>query len=176
MSEGLPVTVYTILVTGDRNWTSPDDLIRRTLRDVWMVAARKGLTIMLIHGDAPGADSIAAAIGRELGFTVVPFPAKWPILGHGAGPRRNQEMLDQGKPNLVLAFHDNLWGTKPIADEEMGRMIQPSKGTKDMVERARKAGIPVAHWTNKTGCTWYNYTFMPAKGKAGNTLPGVDIR
>jgi hypothetical protein len=36
-------------------------------------------------------------------------------------------MLDQGRPDIVLAFHAN---------------ISQSKGTKDMVERAKKAGIP----------------------------------
>jgi len=35
-------------------------------------------------------------------------------------------MLDQGRPDIVLAFHTN---------------INQSKGTKDMVERAKKAGI-----------------------------------
>jgi len=42
-------------------------------------------------------------------------------------------MLDEGKPTYVLAFHDNL---------------AESKGTKDMVTRAKKAGIPVEVWSH----------------------------
>ena len=37
-------------------------------------------------------------------------------------------MLDQGKPSLVLAFHDD---------------IENSKGTKHMVKIAREAGVEV---------------------------------
>ena len=37
-------------------------------------------------------------------------------------------MLDEGKPDTVVYFHDN---------------IERSKGTKDMVSRAKKAGLPV---------------------------------
>lgn len=37
-------------------------------------------------------------------------------------------MLDEGKPTLVLAFHEH---------------IIMSKGTKDMMRRALKAGLPV---------------------------------
>lgn len=40
-----------------------------------------------------------------------------------AGPIRNQQMLDDGKPDLVVAFPGG-------------------KGTADMVRRARVAGIP----------------------------------
>jgi hypothetical protein len=41
-------------------------------------------------------------------------------------PKRNQKMLDDGKPTFVLAFHDD---------------IDESKGTKDMVTRATKAKV-----------------------------------
>jgi hypothetical protein len=30
---------------------------------------------------------------------------KWDELGKKAGPLRNQRMLDEGKPDLVVAFH-----------------------------------------------------------------------
>ena len=81
----------------------------------------------IIHGGAKGADSIAGETAQALGFKVVEFPANWSQYGKGAGPKRNQEMLNQ-KPDLVLAFHPDL---------------SRSKGTKHMVEIARKAGVPV---------------------------------
>ena len=54
------------------------------------------------------------------------FPAKWE-MGRRAGPIRNQQMIDECRPDLVIAFHEN---------------IIESKGTKDMVNRSMKAGIP----------------------------------
>ena len=51
-------------------------------------------------------------------------------IGKRAGPLRNQRMLDEGKPDLVVAFPGG-------------------GGTKDMVRRAVKAGVSV-HEVNRT--------------------------
>jgi hypothetical protein len=156
---------YVVLVTGDRNWKH-DEVIVRAIGDIWRVKDRKGIWVTFIHGGARGADTIAEKIARELGFEVVVYEAKWGLLGKFAGIDRNREMLEKGKPNLVLAFHDNLFGD---GDQD----VTPSKGTKHMVEIALKSGIPVAHWTSDGRCQWYGYTLRPAAGKLGNTLPGV---
>lgn len=86
----------------------------------------------LIEGCAPGADTCAHDWGLEnLGPDYHHhFPADWARYGRGAGPRRNQAMLDIGQPDLVVAFHNNL---------------EASKGTKDMLTRAMGAGIPIYH-------------------------------
>ena len=81
---------------------------------------------VIIEGEAEGADLLAKSVAEELGLTVEPYPALWYVYGRGAGPVRNKQMLDEGKPDLVLAFHDN---------------IQGSRGTKDMVMQAAKRGI-----------------------------------
>ena len=109
-----------ILVCGDRKWKRMD-IIERELK-------KFPSDTVVIHGVAIGADALGASIAEKLGFEVIPFPAKWKIYGRAAGPIRNQEMLDVGKPELVLAFHEN---------------ISESKGTKDMVNRARGVGIKV---------------------------------
>jgi hypothetical protein len=54
---------------------------------------------------------------------------EWDELGKKAGPLRNQRMLDEGKPDLVVAFPGG-------------------GGTKDMVRRAVKAGVSV-HEVNR---------------------------
>jgi hypothetical protein len=111
------------LICGDRNWTSAD-VIRS-----YIAPYRKhfkGLTI--VHGDCRGADKIGAAVAKSLDCHIRAFPAKWDQHGKAAGPIRNQQMLDEGKPSMVLAFHDN---------------IEQSRGTADMVRRAKKAGVPV---------------------------------
>jgi hypothetical protein len=82
----------------------------------------------IIEGDCRGADKISGFLARKHGLEVIPVPAKWNVYGLAAGPIRNQEMLDKYKPNLVVAFHND---------------IEHSKGTRDMVNRAIKAGIEV---------------------------------
>lgn len=82
----------------------------------------------VIHGDARGADRIAGQEAILLGHAVDVFPALWNAHGKSAGYIRNQQMLDEGRPDLVVYSHDDLEG---------------SRGTKDMVSRAMKAGIPV---------------------------------
>jgi hypothetical protein len=81
---------------------------------------------ILICGMAKGADSIAFELGKLRGMEVMEFPANWDLYGRAAGPIRNQQMLDKGKPEKVYAFY---------SDKEK------SKGTKDMVKRSRKAGV-----------------------------------
>jgi hypothetical protein len=83
---------------------------------------------VVIEGGARGADRLAGHIASEHGLEVVVFPAQWVRYGRAAGVVRNQQMLDEAKPDFVLAFHHN---------------IAASKGTKDMVQRANRNGIPV---------------------------------
>lgn len=78
----------------------------------------------LIHGGARGADEGAADWGRSEGIKVTGYAANWRKHGKSAGPIRNQKMLDEGKPDIVIAFPGG-------------------KGTADMLRRAEAAGIPV---------------------------------
>lgn len=110
-----------VLVCGSRNWTNALAIEHR------LVGLPEGTVI--IHGATRGADSIAGSIARECcGLWEEPYSADWSRYGKAAGPIRNQQMLDQGRPDLVIAFHADL---------------SKSKGTADMVRRAKKAGIPV---------------------------------
>lgn len=113
-----------VLVTGDRNWKDYNVIYREL--------SKYPPGTMVVHGAARGADALADIAGERLRFKVKPFPAKWHIYGRGAGPVRNQEMLvwilAQDEQKKVLAFHKNL---------------AESTGTKDMVNRAIKAGIEV---------------------------------
>ena len=132
-----------ILVTGDRNW---DDI-----ELMWDVLSLYDTTTTLVHGYASGADSIAHVIGLELGFVVVPCPAHWRhntpkwvevygrcdigcehVSGAAAGAIRNRYMLRTHRPRRVLAFHNDL---------------SQSKGTRDMVNISRLAGIHTEHYT-----------------------------
>jgi hypothetical protein len=78
----------------------------------------------IIHGDAKGADFMARIWAKYEGHEQEKYPADWKTYGKAAGSIRNQQMLDEGKPDLVIAFPG---GT----------------GTADMVSRAKKAGVEV---------------------------------
>lgn len=107
-----------VLVTGDRNWPSKDI--------VWMALQQQFIT-KVIEGCAHGADRFAEQWCAKFNVPDEHHPADWVKYGRPAGPIRNREMLAAG-PDIVLAFHPNL---------------DKSKGTKDMVTIAQKAGIPV---------------------------------
>jgi predicted dinucleotide-utilizing enzyme len=58
----------------------------------------------IIHGAARGADSLASQWAKDRGVTEIAYPADWKAYGKQAGYIRNKQMLDEGKPDLVLAF------------------------------------------------------------------------
>lgn len=114
-----------ILVCGGRDF---DDrkLLFDTLDNYWT-----GGPLHIISGGAKGADSITEEWFRSYwdGMSLGPlsmsvYPADWSNYGKAAGPIRNQQMLDEGKPDLVIAFPGG-------------------SGTADMVRRAKKAGVKV---------------------------------
>lgn len=105
-----------VIVCGGREYTETDV--------VWSVLhAFDPDRVIIVHGDARGADSLADHVARGFGFKTDPHPADWQRHGKGAGPIRNQQMLDAGA-DLVVAFPGG-------------------RGTADMVRRAREAGVPV---------------------------------
>lgn len=94
----------------------------------------RGSTI--IHGGCKGVDETAGKMAEILNkqdykrFNILVMPVTkemWESQGKSAGPSRNQKMLEQ-HVDYVLAFHPD---------------IDLSKGTKDMIMRAWKAGKPV---------------------------------
>jgi hypothetical protein len=80
----------------------------------------------IIEGGAKGVDRNAKAYAMQKGIPFEEYPANWDKYGKAAGPIRNKQMLDEGQPDLVIAF-----------------LAPNSKGTKNMIEQATKAGVPV---------------------------------
>jgi hypothetical protein len=111
-----------VLICGDRNYQDYTKVLSHIKS---LLVDHKEL--LIIEGGAKGADTLAKEAAIECGVKYKEIKADWKRYGRAAGPKRNQQMLDEN-PNLVLAFHPN---------------INESKGTKDMVNRARKAGIEV---------------------------------
>lgn len=84
----------------------------------------RGPFTCLNHGAAPGADAHAANWAIKNRVPIKSWKADWKRHRNAAGPRRNQQMIDDGKPELVIAFPGG-------------------RGTADMVQRARASGIEV---------------------------------
>lgn len=119
-----------LILCGDRNWTD-----RRPIA-AFITTLPSGLGTVVITGGASGADTIGCDLSRDAGHRSIRMDAPWRFYGKRAGPIRNQWMLDvlQALVNAhpaavadVHAFHDH---------------ISSSKGTADMLARARKAGVP----------------------------------
>lgn len=85
---------------------------------------------VMVHGGCKGVDLFAEELAKHLGIATKAFgitSEEWSRIGPSAGPKRNQKMLDECI-SYVVAFHPD---------------ISMSKGTRDMMVRAWKAGVPV---------------------------------
>ncbi len=109
-----------VLVCGDRRWKD-GRAIEREL-------SRLPPGTVVIQGDNGNAERMAANIARRMGLGVETYPADWSKYGKSAIPIRNEEMMTEGRPEVVLAFHANL---------------EDSRVTEDMIRRAREAGVEV---------------------------------
>jgi hypothetical protein len=106
-----------VLVCGGRAYTD-----REALAAVLADLRRMRGIALVIAGGARGADTMAAEWAKARDIPCSVYMADWDGLGRKAGPIRNQRMLDEGKPDLIVAFRGG-------------------RGTADMVRRAREAGI-----------------------------------
>ena len=140
------MSLLRVLVTGSRRWTA-GGVLGDALLECWHDALQLGADgITVVHGAAPGADSLAdlwAVANQGLGVIAEPHPAVWEVCaaeclpGHRrprrdgseycptAGHRRNQVMVDLGAA-VCLGF-------------PLGR----AAGTRDCMRRAWSAGIQV---------------------------------
>lgn len=114
-----------VLISGDRNY-------KRAATIYALLAGLRhshpGDELVVIQGEARGADTLARQSAESLGIKVESYPAKWDEYGRFAGHIRNKQMLDEGQPDVVFCFHDDL---------------ENSKGTGHMARAAKEAGVPV---------------------------------
>ena len=118
-----------VLVCGSRTFKT--SFVSHMLSGEFNIArVRDSEPFVVIEGGAKGADECAALwawSNRVHGVRHEQYKADWDRYGKSAGYIRNQQMLDEGKPDLVVAFVD-----KPLVQ---------SKGTFNMVHLARLAGV-----------------------------------
>ena len=80
--------------------------------------------VEIIEGGARGADYLAKMWAQEVVVPYKTFRADWGTYGKKAGYIRNHQMLQEGKPDIVVAFPGG-------------------KGTAMMVDIAKRAKVPV---------------------------------
>ena len=66
--------------------------------------ARSVVVDCIIEGYAKGADTLAGEWALARNIHLLTYPANWRKDGKAAGPIRNVRMLEEGHPDLVLAF------------------------------------------------------------------------
>jgi hypothetical protein len=119
-----------ILVCGGRDYskTFVFNWLERNLRDE--VSFKLGVNVWtlthIIEGGARGADEGAREWGLSEGVTVLTYQANWKRDGKAAGPKRNALMLNEGKPDVVVAFPGG-------------------RGTANMTSQAAASGIPIIY-------------------------------
>lgn len=108
-----------VLVTGGRDEKSRDYVWRGLDR----AHAGRGITAVA-HGGASGVDTLAGEWAKRRAIPCVVYAAKWKEYGLKAGPIRNEYMLENFRPDYVIAFAGG-------------------KGTAHMVRCAERAGVKV---------------------------------
>lgn len=147
-----------IICCGDRNWTNREviyNALKSLPKDTVVIHGANG--VVGANGRViRGADKMAAECALELNLKIDKSPTPkesyggYPYrgeFGRAGGPIRNQQMLDEALPDEVWCFHNRLTN---------------SKGSLDMIDRARKAGVPVKLFTESwpTGA-WLEMNALP---------------
>lgn len=108
-----------LLVCGGRDY-SDVDFLEQSLD----LVKRDHNIDVVIHGAARGADTLAGNWATKNNIPLEVYPAQWNLYGKSAGYKRNKQMLDEGKPDLVIAFPGGA-------------------GTRMMMRIAKEAGVEV---------------------------------
>jgi hypothetical protein len=117
-----------VIVCGGRDYgKNPDgsnndieiDFLFNTLTDLLI----KHTDMLVIQGSARGADRLAKNWAEFINVPVVSFPADWDRYGRNAGPIRNLQMIQEGKPDLVVAFRGGA-GTRNMIKQAMQHNIE----------------------------------------------------
>ena len=120
---------YRVIVTGSRDWTDA-----RPIYVALDQVLRAHPDLVVVEGGASGADLISKRWALWNDVRWEEYLADWAKHGKGAGPIRNQVMVDKG------------------ADEVLAFPLERSVGTWDCVRRAKAADIVVHVY--KDGDPW----------------------
>jgi hypothetical protein len=112
---------FRLVVAGSRDFTDYEKLSSEL--DAYLHDKKATHEVTIISGSANGADKLGERYAREHGLKLERYPAEWEHYGNAAGPIRNKKMAQNA--DAVIVFWD---GT--------------SAGTKDMIQNAKREGLP----------------------------------
>lgn len=137
---------YVIVLYGSGDWCD-----KMVISQALQCMEQRDRKMVLVHGDCVGAAHMGRDIALEMGWTVRCYPAEWHLYGKGAGPRRNQEMIEKERPHAIIALRKDM-----------------SRGTTDMIRRAAN------HLSTATArlkmIRIYDYSYITTE----RTLPKTD--
>ena len=107
-----------VIIAGGRDFSDYDKL-RRTVTHL----LSRQVEVVVVCGEARGADSLGKKLATEMGWGVQSFHADWQKNGKSAGYKRNEEMAQNA--DALIAFWDG-----------------ESKGTKHMIDIAKRYRLP----------------------------------
>lgn len=113
---------YKLIIAGSRtfnNYRLLEICCNSVLKDI-----QQSKEITIISGHARGADSLGEQYAKSKGFNLQLYPADWNAHGKVAGFIRNAQMAEVADALIVF------WDGK-------------SRGTANMIDHARRKGIPV---------------------------------
>lgn len=113
---------FRVIIAGTRSFNDYE-LLRDSCNNL-LSEKQRTHTVVVISGTARGADQMGERYARERGFQLRRFPADWELYGKSAGHIRNAKMADNA--DALIAFWDG-----------------ESKGTKNMIDNARRKGLAV---------------------------------
>ena len=117
--------VFALLIAGSRDYTNYPEFC--AVVDHLLSVVRAKYDILIIEGEARGADTLARQYAVDHRYRLAPFPAHWKEYGKSAGLYRNELMADE----LTLYHHRAalfFW------DRE-------SRGTAHCIREVKKRGI-----------------------------------
>lgn len=113
--------MFRVIIAGGRDFTDYSMLSDTMDR---LLSNKAGDSILIVCGKARGADALGEQYAKEHNYPVHYFPAEWDKYGRAAGHIRNEEMAKNA--DALVAFWDG-----------------SSRGTKNMIETARRYGLDI---------------------------------
>jgi hypothetical protein len=112
---------FKVIIAGSRGFSNYKLL--REQCNKYLREKRKTCNIIIVSGNARGADSLGEKYAKDEGFDLEIYPAQWKKLGKQAGFRRNEQMAEVA--DALIAFWDG-----------------ESHGTKHMIDIMTNKGLP----------------------------------
>lgn len=115
--------IFRVIVAGGRKFNDYQ-LLKAKLDYYLQHKVTQGYTIVIVSGEATGADSLGERYAKEKGYLIERYPAEWDKYGLSAGYKRNVKMGNAA--DALVAFWNGI-----------------SKGTKSMIQIAKDKNLLV---------------------------------